>query len=129
VKRTGPRYVYDTNEPVQQIVAFTAATSPTGVAGTRTIQVFGNKVPAYTLVDFNARVPLGWAGLNDKTYFQLNVLNAFDKLWVSSLNSGNGALNQGPTFSGTGAVTAYGSAPNSQIGYPRTFMGSLVVGF
>jgi iron complex outermembrane receptor protein len=117
VKRTGPRYVYDTNEPVQQIV------------GGNVVQVFGAKVPAYTLVDFNARIPLGWAGLNDKTYFQLNVLNAFDKLWVSSLNSGNGALNQGPTFSGTGAITAYGNAPNSQIGYPRTFMGSLVVGF
>lgn len=129
VKRTGPRYIYDTNEPVQQIVAYTAANSPTGVAQTRTIQVFGNKVPAYTLVDFNARIPLGWAGLNDKTYFQLNVLNAFDELWVSSLNSGNGALNQGPTFNGAGAVTGYGNAPNSQIGYPRTFMGSLVVGF
>ncbi|WBY06350.1 TonB-dependent receptor [Sphingomonas sp. 7/4-4] len=118
VKRTGPRYVYDTNEPVRQIVSGNV------------VQVFGAKVPAYTLVDFNARIPLGWAGLNDKTYFQLNVLNAFDKLWVSSLNSGNGALNQGPTFNpGTGAVTAYGNAPNSQIGYPRTFMGSLVVGF
>jgi len=126
VKRTGPRYIYDTNEPVQQIVTFVAPNTPTG---TRTLQVFGNKVPAYTLVDFNARVPLGWAGLNDKTFFQLNVLNVFDELWVSSLNSGNGALNQGPTFSGTGAVTSYGNAPNSQIGYPRTFMGSLVVGF
>ncbi len=118
VKRTGPRYVYDTNEPVRQIVSGNV------------VQVFGAKVPAYTLVDFNARVPLGWAGLNDKTYFQLNVLNAFDKLWVSSLNSGNGALNQGPTFNpANGAITAYGNAPNSQIGYPRTFMGSLVVGF
>ncbi|KRC81143.1 TonB-dependent receptor [Sphingomonas sp. Root241] len=117
VKRTGPRYIYDTNEPVRQIVSGNV------------IQVFGAKVPAYTLVDFNARIPLGWAGLNDKTYFQLNVLNAFDELWVSSLNSGNGALNQGPTFSGTGAITGYGNAPNSQIGYPRTFMGSLVVGF
>ncbi len=118
VKRTGPRYVYDTNEPVRQIVSGNV------------VQVFGAKVPAYTLVDFNARIPLGWAGLNDKTYFQLNVLNAFDKLWVSSLNSGNGALNQGPTFNpANGAITAYGNAPNSQIGYPRTFMGSLVVGF
>jgi iron complex outermembrane receptor protein len=128
VKRTGPRYIYDTNESVQQIVA--VVNPPAGQPTTRTIQVFGNKVPAYTLVDFNARVPLGWAGLNDTTYFQLNVLNAFDKLWVSSLNSGNGALNQGPTFNpANGTVTAYGNAPNSQIGYPRTFMGSLVVGF
>lgn len=114
IKRTGPRYVYDTNEPVRAIVSGT------------TYEVFGNKIPAYTLVDLNARVNLEWAGLNDKTYFQFNVLNVFDKLWVGGV-SGN--LNQGPTFNSVGAITNYGNAPNSQIGYPRTIMGSLVVGF
>lgn len=115
VKRTGPRYVYDTNQPVQAIVAGT------------TYQVFGNKIPAYTLVDLNARIGLEWAGLNKNTYFQLNVLNAFDELWVGGV-SGN--LNQGPTYNSTGTtITNYGNAPNSQIGYPRTFVGSLVVGF
>ncbi|UZK65808.1 TonB-dependent receptor [Sphingomonas sp. M1-B02] len=114
VKRTGPRYVYDTNEPVRAIVAGT------------TYQVFGNKIPAYTLVDLNARIGLEWAGLNDTTFFQLNVLNAFDELWVGGV-AGN--LNQGPTFNTAGTITNYGSAPNSQIGYPRTFIGSLVVGF
>ncbi|AQR75168.1 TonB-dependent receptor [Sphingomonas sp. LM7] len=114
VKRTGPRYVYDTNQPVQAIVAGT------------TYEVYGAKTPAYTLVDLNARVGLEWAGLNKNTFFQLNVLNVFDELFVGGF-SGN--LNQGPTFSPTGAITNYGTAPNSQIGYPRTFIGSLVVGF
>lgn len=114
VKRTGPRYVYDTNQPVQAIVAGT------------TYEVFGNKIPAYTLVDLNARVGLEWAGLNKNTFFQLNVRNVFDELYVGGV-SGN--LNQGPTFNSTGTITNYGSAPNSQIGYPRTFIGSLVVGF
>lgn len=115
VKRTGPRYVYDTNQPVQAIVAGT------------TYEVFGNKIPAYTLVDANARIGLEWAGMSKNTYFQLNVLNVFDELWVGGV-SGN--LNQGPTFNATGtAITNYGNAPNSQIGYPRTVIGSLVVGF
>lgn len=114
VKRTGPRYVYDTNEPVQAFVSGAPVT------------VFSNKTPAYTLVDLNARLSLEWAGLNNKTYFQLNVLNVFDKLWVGGF-SGN--LNQGPTFNSVGTITNYGNAPNSQIGYPRTVMGSLVVGF
>jgi iron complex outermembrane receptor protein len=115
VKRTGPRYIYDTNEPVRAIVAGT------------TYEVFGNKAPAYTLVDLNARVGLEWAGLNKNTFFQLNVLNVFDELFVGGY-SGN--LNQGPTYVGNGtSVSNYGNAPNSQIGYPRTFIGSLVVGF
>ncbi|MDV3459163.1 TonB-dependent receptor [Sphingomonas sp. HF-S4] len=114
VKRTGPRYVYDTNEPVRAIVAGT------------TYEVFGTKTPAYTLVDLNARVGLEWAGLNKNTFFQLNVLNVFDELFVGGFQ---GNINQGPTFSPNGTITNYGSAPNSQIGYPRTFIGSLVVGF
>lgn len=122
IKRTGPRYIYDTNEPVRQITTLTV----NGVAQTLNYVVFPEKTPAYTLVDLNARVGLEWAGLNDKTYFQFNVLNVFDELWVGGF-SGN--LNQGPTYNSVGAVTGYGSAPNSQIGYPRTIMGSLVVGF
>ena len=114
VKRTGPRYIYDTNEPVRQIV------------GGTTYTVYGNKTPAYTLVDLNARVDLTWAGLNKNTYFQVNVLNLFDELWVGGFT---GNLNQGPTYNAAGNITSYGNAPNSQIGYPRTVMGSLVVGF
>jgi iron complex outermembrane receptor protein len=125
IKRTGPRYLYDTNEVVRQITTLTV----NGAAQTLNYQVYGNKAPAYTLVDVNARLDMTWAGLGKKTYFQLNVLNVFDTLWVGSINSGNGSLNQGPTFNSVGAITAYGNALNTQIGYPRTIMGSLVVGF
>lgn len=125
IKRTGPRYLYDTNEDVRQITTLTV----NGVAQTLNYSVYGNKAPAYTLVDVNARLDMSWAGLGKKTYFQLNVLNVFDKLWVGSINSGNGSLNQGPTYNAQGAITAYGSALNTQIGYPRTVMGSLVVAF
>jgi len=118
VKRTGPRYIYDTNEPIRMI------------AGGTVYDIFPNKAPAYTLVNLNARVDLSWAGLNKKTYFQMNVVNLFNEYWVGAINSGNGALNQGPTYNTTGtAITAYGSPPFTQIGYGRTVMGSLVVGF
>lgn len=135
VKRTGPRYLYDTNEPVRQIIATGTGASTTYT----TYTVFGAKAPKYTLMNLDARVPLGWAGLNDQTYFQLNVLNVFNKLWVGSINSGNGSLNQQPGYCGPSNgncrvnqgvdIVSYANALNSQIGYPRTFMGSLVVGF
>lgn len=132
VKRTGPRYIYDTNEAVRAMVV-----TGTGAGTTyTTYEVYGNKAPAYTLVDLNARIGLEWAGLNKNTYFQLNVLNVFDELWVGGF-SGN--LNQGPTYCGSSNsncrvgqgvdIVNYSNAPNSQIGYPRTFVGSLVVGF
>ncbi|AJP74093.1 TonB-dependent receptor [Sphingomonas hengshuiensis] len=134
-KRTGPRYLYDTNEPVRAIIA--TGTGASTVYNQYT--VYGNKTPAYTQINIDARVPLGWAGLNDQTYFQLNVLNVWNTLWVGSVNSGNGSLNQGPTYCGSSNgncrvgqgvdIVSYGSALNSQIGYPRTFMGTLVVGF
>jgi iron complex outermembrane recepter protein len=114
VKRTGERYVYDTNESIRQVVAGTV------------YEVYGNKTPAYTIVNLNARVALDWAGLNDKTFFQLNVMNLFDELWVGGLQQN---LNQGPTFNAAGAVTGYSNAPNSSIGFPRTVMGSLIVNF
>src|SRR3546814_6734751 len=44
-KRTGPRYVNDQNLPIT-------------IGGA---QVYGAKVPAYTLVDLDARLPLAWA--------------------------------------------------------------------
>lgn len=96
-KRTGPRYVND-----QNLV--------TTIGGN---VVYGKKAPAYTLVDLDARVKLDWAGMNDKTYLQFNVLNVFDKLYVGG-------------FDGQLIAT---SAPNANIGAPRTFIGSLVVGF
>ncbi|MPT47021.1 MAG: TonB-dependent receptor [Sphingobium sp.] len=102
VKRTGARYVNDQNLPIYQTIG-----------GART-QVYGAKAPAYTLVDFDARINLGrFTPLGDKTYLQFNLLNAFDKLYVGSFN---GDLSET-------------KVPNAQIGYPRTFIGSLIVGF
>ncbi len=120
VKRTGPRFIYDTNEPVRAI-----ATPPGGVA--TTYQVYPNKTPAYTIVNFNVKLGLEWAGLGDKTYFKFNAMNLFDELWVGGLQQN---LNQGPTYNSTGtAITGYSNAPNASIGFPRTFMASVIVGF
>jgi iron complex outermembrane receptor protein len=100
-KRTGPRYVNDINLPVFQTIG-----------GTPT-QVYGARTPAYNIVDLDIRVPLDWAGFNDRTWFQLNVSNVFDKLYVGG-------------FSGSTPNT---TVPFSQIGSPRAIMGTLVVGF
>ncbi|WP_033074595.1 TonB-dependent receptor [Sphingopyxis sp. MWB1] len=102
VKRTGPRYVNDQNTPLDQTI--------NGVPKT---VVYGAKAPGYTLVDLDARLGLEWAGLGDKTYFQFNVTNLFDKLYVGGFD---GQL-------------ANNSVPFVQIGAPRTFIGSIIVGF
>ena len=109
VKRTGPRYVNDQNTGLFQ----TYDPDGTGPAVSQTFQVYGAKAPAYTLVDLDARVNLDWAGLGDKVYFQFNVSNLFDKLYVGGFD---GQL-------------ANNSVPNVNIGAPRTVIGSLVVGF
>jgi iron complex outermembrane receptor protein len=101
-KRTGPRYVNDQNLPLVQTIN-----------GRPNTVVFGAKAPGYTLIDLDARLKLDWAGLGDKVYLQLNVTNLFDKLYVGSFD---GQL-------------ADNSVPFVQIGAPRAFIGSLVVGF
>jgi iron complex outermembrane recepter protein len=75
--------------------------------------VYPAKTPAYTIVDLDARIGLEWAGLNETTYIQLNVTNLFDKLYVGGFD---GQL-------------ADNSVPFVQIGAPRAFIGSIVVGF
>lgn len=97
-KRTGGRFVYDTNLPVV-------------FAGTT---VYPAKTNAYWLVNLDARVGLEFLGLNEQTFFQVNVYNLFDTLYVGSFTS---SLSQGS------------SAPNAQIGAPRTISGTLTVGF
>ena len=97
-KRTGGRYLYDTNLPLVY-------------NGT---QVYGAKTDAYWLVNLDARVNLEFLGLNDKTFFQLNVYNLFDALYVGNFTSN---LSQG------------NSAPNAQIGAPRTISGTISVQF
>lgn len=98
IKRTGPRYVNDVNLPI--------------LSGTT--EIYGKKTPAYTLVDLDAKVSLEFAGLGDRTFLQLNVLNVFDKLYVGGFD---------------GAGTSRTSVPFAQIGSPRTFIGSVSFGF
>jgi iron complex outermembrane receptor protein len=109
-KRTGPRYVNDTNLPI--VLCSATFRNVVDCPGTST-QVFPRRTPAFNIVDFDVRVPLGWAGLNDDTYFQLNVTNVFDKLYVGN-------------FSGALLGT---TAPFVQIGAPRAIIGTLVVQF
>lgn len=99
-KRTGPRYVNDQNLPVFQTI--------NGIA----TQVYGAKAPAYTLVDVDARFSLARFGA-EGVAVQLNVTNVFDKLYVGG-------------FDGSLVNTTVSFA---QIGAPRTFIGSLIVGF
>lgn len=99
-KRTGRRWVNDQNTPIFQTISG------------KTVEVYGPTAPAYTLVDLDARVSLQFLGLNDKTYFQFNLTNLFDKLYVGGFT----------------ANLANDRVPNANIGAPRTFIGSLVVG-
>ncbi|MBB3981429.1 iron complex outermembrane receptor protein [Sphingobium fontiphilum] len=108
-KRTGKRYVYDTNLPTYR--GTTAAP----------VEIYGAAAPAYTLVDLDARISLErWGAKN--TWFQLNVSNLFDKFYVGGFGGG---LNQSLTLSSG----AYGSPGFVQIGSPRAVSGSLHVSF
>jgi len=110
-KRTGERYVYDTNLPVCS--GTPAAATPTVCTGSNRY-VYPAKTPAYWLVNLDARVGLEWAGLNDRTYLQVNVYNLFDQFYAGGFSGG---------------LTQSGSPPFVQIGAPRTVSGTLVVAF
>ncbi|MGZ8344216.1 MAG: TonB-dependent receptor [Allosphingosinicella sp.] len=114
-KRTGPRFVYDTNEPVLagNLLA------PAGIT-----QIFPATAPAYWLVNLDARVSLADMGL-EKTYLQFNVYNLFDEFYVGGFGGG---LNQSVTIGG-GGIGALGNPGFVQIGAPRTLSATLVVGF
>ncbi|MFL6844429.1 MAG: TonB-dependent receptor [Allosphingosinicella sp.] len=114
-KRTGPRFVFDTNLPVHAFI---------GNPSTDTI-VFPAKTPAYWLVNLDARVGLADFGL-EKSYLQFNVYNLFDQFYVGGFG---GSLNQTITRNNAGVVTAYSAPPFVQIGAPRTISATLVLGF
>jgi len=110
VKRTGPRYVFDTNEATY-----------TGVLGSaNAVEIFPAKAPAYTLVNLDARVRLSMLKGLEKSYFQLNVYNLFDEFYVGGFNGG---LNQATSGSN------YGNPNFVQIGAPRTISGTLSLAF
>jgi iron complex outermembrane receptor protein len=98
-KRTGPRFIYDTNQPV--------------VSGGNI--VFPKSTPAYWLVSLDARLNMGHFDAQlDKTYLQFNVYNLFDKLYVGGFGS---------------SLDPSSGAPFAQIGAPRTISLTASVGF
>lgn len=122
-KHTGKRYIYDTNEPVRAI------------RNGQTVEIFPAATDSYTTVDLDARFSMADLGL-ESSYFQINVTNLFDEVYVGGFGGG---LNQSATLCTAQAgcaggvpflgVRSYGSAPFVQIGAPRTISASLVVGF
>ena len=105
-KVTGPRYLNDQNLPNLQCTTSLVNQTCTGTQ----YQVYGAKTPAYGTVDVDARLALGFLGLNDKTFFQVNVQNIFNKYYVGGF---------------TGGSTTQFNAPFVQIGSPRAFIGTV----
>jgi iron complex outermembrane receptor protein len=142
-KLTGDRYIYDTNLPTYTgfyipggakacptptTCVTTQALSTTLVTGQapNTAQIYPAKAPSYWMVNLDARLKLGFLGLNDDTYLQLNVYNLFDQFYVGGFG---GALIQSNTFTRTTGIASYGSPGFVQIGAPRTVSGTLVLKF
>lgn len=96
-KHTGRRYINDQNLPITVggVAIYPAAARP------------------YTVVDLDARVALGWAGLNDKTYLQFNLSNVFNKLYPGNF----------------GGNLETSRIPFVQIGAPRAFSATLNMQF
>ena len=111
-KRTGPRYIYDTNFKVYE-----PFTNPG--PGQENNVVFGSTAPAYWLVNLDARYNLRKLAGLEKSYFAINVYNLFDELYVGGFGGG---LNQGIRSNGS-----YDFPPFVQIGAPRTISGTLSI--
>lgn len=110
-KRTGKRYIFDTNLPTYRNA--TGALTPQ--------QIYGAAAQGYTLVDLDARFSLAKLGA-EGTWFQLNVSNLFDKYYV-------GGFGGNLTQSFTPSTGIYGSPGFVQLGSPRAISGSLHVSF
>jgi iron complex outermembrane receptor protein len=139
-KRTGERYIYDTNEalfvgsfiPVgaKACSSTTSCTTPvlSQAQSDGTAQVFPKAAPAYWLVNLDARLNLEFLGLNDKTHIQLNVYNLFDQFYVGGFG-GNLNQNTSGSYNTATGTWSYGSLPFVQIGAPRTISASVVFAF
>jgi len=115
-KFTGPRFVNDENMPVYAC----NGTISGGLCPTASqYPIYTAKIPAYAVVDLDVRFNLGQLLNNQKTFFQLNVSNLFDRFYVGGL-SGTGGF--------VGLPSRY-SIGNAIIGTPRSITGSLVVAF
>lgn len=133
-KRTGARYIFDTNEatftgtfvPVGAKACASATSCVTPAVFPAATQVYGKVAAAYWLVNLDARVNLDFLGLNDQTYLQLNVYNLTNSFYVGGFGGG---LNQSFSFNRTTGVATYGSPGFVQIGAPRTISGTVVFKF
>jgi iron complex outermembrane receptor protein len=101
-KVTGPRYLNDQNLPNLQCAGSIVNQTCVGTA----YQVYAAKTPAYGTVDLDARLKLGFLGLNDQTFLQVNVQNIFNKYYVGGFSGGS---------------TGVFNVPFAQIGSPRAF--------
>jgi iron complex outermembrane receptor protein len=115
-KRTGPRYIYDTNEAV---FAGNIRT-PAGIT-----EIFPATAPAYWLVNLDARVSLADMGL-ERSHLQFNVYNLFNQFYVGGFGGG---LNQSITNTPGATLGAFGNPNFVQIGAPRTISATLTIGF
>lgn len=136
-KYTGPRFVNDENLPVFTCVNSTSNSGATlatvgGLcpvsgnvpaafvnANAQQYQVYGAQIPSYVLVDLDLRFNLGKLVHSDRTFFQLNVSNLFDKNYIGGLSGSSGFV---------GLPNRY-QVGNAVIGTPRSITGTLQVGF
>ena len=85
-----------------------------------TTDVNDEVVPAYTTVDFDARIDLtGVTGLED-TYLQLNVTNLTDEVYAVNISSGQNAVTIADINPTVGTTARNGSPRTFGISAPRT---------
>ncbi len=133
-KRTGPRYIYDTNEATFQgtLIPNGAKTSTGGAPALTAAQlaatggIYGATAHSYWMLNLDARLKLGFLGLNDDTYLQLNVYNLTNSFYIGGFGGG---LSQIGSYNKTSGTAAYASPQFVQIGAPRTISGSVVFKF
>lgn len=117
-KRTGRRYINDQNIAVAlcsgtYVNSNQCVTSATNLAPATRYQIYGAFAKGYTVFDLDARLKLDFIGLNDKTFFQLNITNVFNKFYVA----------------GFGSTTSATAATFSYISPPRAISGTLNIAF
>ena len=115
-KRTGPRYVFDTNEPVHAFIGNPAADAIVFPATHAGLLAGQSRRPR------SASPIMGWRRPTSSSTSTICSTN--------SMSAGSAVgLNQTITRYNNGAITAYSAPPFVQIGAPRTISATLVVGF
>ena len=112
-KKTGPRYIFDNNGAL-----YRGDVDLTGAGGPQ--RIYSATAPSYWLINLDARYNFHVRGLKE-TYFQVNVYNLFDEVYVGGFTSN---LSQVVNSSGV-----YDNAPFAQIGAPRTISGTLSIAY